>query len=67
MADKVSVELSTCEVIALIDYHWNLFNGIPKDMYDRPTMAGHTLGVTAEKQKKRARELQNLLDDTWPK
>ena len=67
MATKAKVRLSIDEVDALIEYHRKMFNGIPKELYDRMTMAGHTLGVTAEKQRKRAVKLQNLKDDTWPK
>lgn len=63
---KVRVKLSIDEVDALIEYHWKMFNAIPKELYDRMTLAGHTLGVTAEKQKKRAIKLQNLKDDKWP-
>jgi hypothetical protein len=55
------------ELMAVIDYHWETHNGIPKDMYDRMTLAGYTLGVTAEKHRKRARELRGILDDKWPK
>lgn len=63
----VSLNLGIEELTALIDYNWTMFNAIPKEAYERKTMAGHTLGVTAKKYQSRARELQNLLDDTWPK
>ena len=65
--EKVSVDLDIGELMGLIDYHWEIFNGIPKERYSQMTMAGHTLEVTAMKHKRRATELRNLLDETWPK
>ena len=67
MPDKVKVELDIGEMFGLIDYHWQIFNGIPKEVYDVMTKAGHPFSVTAEKHKRRAIQLRNLLDDTWPK
>lgn len=63
----VSLNLGIEELTALIDYNWTMFNAIPKECYGRMTAAGHTLEVTAKRYQSRARELQNLLDDTWPK
>jgi len=67
MSEKVSVELGIEEVMALVDYNWEMFNGIPKESYPHKNMAGTTMEDTAKKYKTRAQYWQNLLDDTWPK
>ena len=64
---KAPTTLTIDEVNALIDYHQKLYEGIPKDLYDRMTAAGHTLGVTAKNQLKRVKELVELRDTIWPK
>jgi hypothetical protein len=66
-ANKVSVEVNIWELQVLIGENQKMADAIPKEAYDRMTMAGHTLGVTAKKYYDRARELDNLLQRTWPK
>jgi hypothetical protein len=63
----VQVELTIDELMELIDYHRRMYDGIPRDMYPQMTMAGHTLGVTAQRQRDRIVELDNLLHSKWPK
>lgn len=63
----VTVELGIGELMSLIHYNRDIVDHIPAERYHQMTMAGHTLGVTAQKHKDRLRELEDLLHNTWPK
>lgn len=67
LINKVAVEVSIDELWELIAYHSKMFDSIPQKSYSKMTMAGHTLEVTAKKHLERWKELENLLDNTWPK
>jgi len=60
-------KLTIDEVMALIAYNQKMADEIPKELYGNMTMAGHTLGVTAEKYRTRAQEWDDLLNRVWPK
>jgi hypothetical protein len=64
---NIKADLSIDEVMALIEYNQKMADNIPQELYGQMTMAGHTLGVTAEKYRTRAQEWDDLLNRTWPK
>ena len=65
--DTIKVRLTIDELMELIRYHREFYESIPKELYDRMTMAKHTLGATAKKQRNRMVELEAMLEKKWPK
>ena len=64
---KAKLEVDLVEVWAIIEDHRKMLAGIPKDRYDQPTAAGHTLGYTARRIEERISELNHFVDLHWPK